>query len=50
MGYWSDIENRKIACSCGHRKGLHHYIRLVGDHTGECLKPGCGCTIYKEKS
>lgn len=49
MGYYSDIEDRKRLCICGHRKGLHHYIRLVGDHSGECLTRWCDCSIYEEK-
>lgn len=46
--YYANIEDKKTLCSCGHKKGRHHYLRLVGDNTGECLCRGCDCTIYTE--
>ncbi len=46
--YYASIEERKVLCACGHKRGNHHYIRLVGGNTGECLLRGCSCEIFEE--
>ena len=48
--YYAEIEHKKDPCGrCGHKRGNHHYIRLVGDNSGGCGNRNCPCDMYEER-
>lgn len=48
--YYAEMAHRREPCGrCGHKRGNHHYIRLVGDHSGGCGSKACPCDLFEEK-
>lgn len=47
--WWYDPPPNPM-CVCGHPKLNHHYLMIIGDNVGRCLKrkQNCECKMFEE--